>query len=82
MSTTNPILAIENQYGQSIWMDNLSRDLIKSGELKQSVAEKVSVGLLPILLSLKKRSLVIKLTIQQLKLELKLISQFKKFTKI
>ncbi|NJK57011.1 MAG: transaldolase [Pleurocapsa sp. SU_5_0] len=40
MSTTNPILAIENQYGQSIWMDNLSRDLIKSGELKQSVAEK------------------------------------------
>jgi transaldolase len=40
MSTTNPILAIENQYGQSIWMDNLSRDLIESGELKQSIVEK------------------------------------------
>ena len=39
MSTANPILAIENQYGQSIWMDNLSRDLIESGELKQSIAE-------------------------------------------
>ena len=35
MSTANPILAIENQYGQSIWMDNLNRDLIESGELKQ-----------------------------------------------
>ncbi|MEO1339713.1 MAG: transaldolase [Cyanobacteria bacterium J06635_13] len=40
MSTANPILAIENQYGQSIWMDNLSRDLIESGELKQSISEK------------------------------------------
>jgi transaldolase len=40
MSTTNPILAIENQYGQSIWMDNLNRDLIESGELKQSITEK------------------------------------------
>ncbi|MEL6927497.1 MAG: transaldolase [Cyanobacteria bacterium J06600_6] len=39
MSTANPILAIENQYGQSIWMDNLSRDLIESGELKQSIAD-------------------------------------------
>ena len=39
MSSTNPILAIENQYGQSIWMDNLSRDLIESGELKQSIAD-------------------------------------------
>ncbi|MEL6438396.1 MAG: transaldolase [Cyanobacteria bacterium J06621_8] len=39
MSTANPILAIENQYGQSIWMDNLSRDLIESGELKQSISE-------------------------------------------
>lgn len=39
MSTSNPILAIENQYGQSIWMDNLSRDLIESGELKQSISE-------------------------------------------
>lgn len=40
MPTANPILAIENQYGQSIWMDNLSRDLIESGELKQSISEK------------------------------------------
>ena len=40
MSTQNPILEIENQYGQSIWMDNLSRDIIESGELKQSIAGK------------------------------------------
>jgi transaldolase len=40
MSTANPILDIENQYGQSIWMDNLNRDLIESGELKQSITEK------------------------------------------
>jgi transaldolase len=40
MSTTNPILEIENQYGQSIWLDNLSRDLIESGELKQSIQDK------------------------------------------
>ena len=40
MSNSNPILEIENQYGQSIWMDNLSRDIIQSGELKQSIADK------------------------------------------
>ena len=40
MSTKNPILEIENQYGQSIWMDNLSRDIIESGELKQLIADK------------------------------------------
>ena len=40
MSTTNPILEIENQYGQSIWMDNLSRDIIESGELKQLISDK------------------------------------------
>lgn len=40
MATANPILDIENQYGQSIWMDNLSRDIIESGELKQSIADK------------------------------------------
>ena len=40
MSTANPILEIENQYGQSIWMDNLSRDLIESGELRQMIADK------------------------------------------
>ena len=31
----NPILQIEKEYGQSVWMDNLSRDIIRSGELKQ-----------------------------------------------
>ncbi len=37
---SNPIVEIGNQYGQSIWMDNLSRDLIESGELKQSISDK------------------------------------------
>lgn len=32
----NPLLAIEN-YGQSIWMDNLNRSLIESGELEQMI---------------------------------------------
>jgi transaldolase len=34
--TTNPILEIE-ALGQSIWMDNLTRDLIQSGELKRMI---------------------------------------------
>ncbi len=34
--TTNHILEIA-QYGQSIWMDNLTRDLVESGELKQMI---------------------------------------------
>ncbi|MCJ8283470.1 MAG: transaldolase [Rivularia sp. ALOHA_DT_140] len=34
--TTNQLLEI-NKYGQSIWMDNLSRDIIQSGELKNMV---------------------------------------------
>ncbi|MBD2244998.1 transaldolase [Nostoc sp. FACHB-888] len=34
--STNHLLEI-NQYGQSIWMDNLSRDIIQSGELKDMV---------------------------------------------
>ncbi|OKH31790.1 transaldolase [[Phormidium ambiguum] IAM M-71] len=34
--TTNHILEIA-QYGQSIWMDNLTRDLIESGELKKMI---------------------------------------------
>ncbi|MDM9583498.1 MULTISPECIES: transaldolase [unclassified Nostoc] len=34
--STNHLLEI-NQYGQSIWMDNLSRDIIQSGELKNLV---------------------------------------------
>ncbi len=45
MPTQNPILEIENQYGQSIWMDNLSRDIIESGELKQSIADKGIKGI-------------------------------------
>jgi len=34
--TTNHILEIQ-AYGQSIWMDNLTRDLIESGELKKMI---------------------------------------------
>lgn len=34
--TTNQLLEI-NKYGQSIWMDNLSRDIIQSGDLKNMV---------------------------------------------
>ena len=37
---SNPIVEINSQYGQSIWMDNLSRDLIESGELKESIGNK------------------------------------------
>ena len=36
--TTNHILEIA-QYGQSIWMDNLTRDLIESGDLKKMIEE-------------------------------------------
>ena len=32
----NPLLEINN-YGQSIWMDNLSRSLIESGELDKQI---------------------------------------------
>jgi transaldolase len=38
MTTSSPILSIEQNFGQSIWMDNLSRDLITSGTLTQSIA--------------------------------------------
>lgn len=31
----NPIQEIEREYGQSVWMDHLSRDLIRSGDLKE-----------------------------------------------
>lgn len=37
MVTANPILEIESKYGQSIWMDNLSRDLVTSGELAELI---------------------------------------------
>ncbi len=40
MTGANPILEIENKYKQSIWMDNLSRDLIESGELKELIASR------------------------------------------
>ncbi len=45
MTVTNPILEIEQNYGQSIWMDNLSRTLIQSGELKQMIEERGIVGI-------------------------------------
>jgi transaldolase len=34
--TTNPLLEINN-YGQSVWMDNLNRSLIESGELEAQI---------------------------------------------
>lgn len=45
MTAANPIFEIEKKYGQSIWMDNLSRDLIESGELKQLIANRGIVGI-------------------------------------
>jgi transaldolase len=44
MTANNHLLEIK-QYGQSIWMDNLSRDLIQSGELKQLVETKGISGI-------------------------------------
>ncbi|HEY9822895.1 MAG TPA: transaldolase [Candidatus Sericytochromatia bacterium] len=44
-TANNPILQIEQTYGQSIWMDNLSRTLIQSGELKQLLEERGIVGI-------------------------------------
>jgi transaldolase len=41
---TNQLLEIKN-YGQSIWMDNLSRDIIQSGELKDLVENKGICGI-------------------------------------
>ena len=40
MVASNPIVQIEQEYGQSIWMDNLSRDIIESGELKELIASR------------------------------------------
>ena len=45
MVASNPIFEIENTYGQSIWMDNLSRNIIESGELKAMIAETGIVGI-------------------------------------
>jgi transaldolase len=47
MSSTaqNPLLTIEQEYGQSIWMDNLSRDLLTSGELAQLITTRGVLGI-------------------------------------
>jgi transaldolase len=42
---TNHILEIEQQFGQSIWMDNLSRDLLTSGELIHLIASRGVLGI-------------------------------------
>jgi transaldolase len=39
MNAQSPILQIK-EFGQSIWMDNLSRDAIQSGELKEMIASR------------------------------------------
>jgi transaldolase len=39
MTATNHLLEIKD-YGQSIWMDNLTRDLIQSGELKRMIEQR------------------------------------------
>ncbi len=44
MMATNHLLEIK-QFGQSIWMDNLTRDLLKSGELKDMVENKGICGI-------------------------------------
>ncbi|NES73103.1 MAG: transaldolase, partial [Okeania sp. SIO2D1] len=47
MSTqaNNHLLEIEQKYGQSIWMDNLSRDIIESGELKDLIKDRGIQGI-------------------------------------
>lgn len=45
MAEFQPILEIENKYGQSIWMDNLSRSIIESGELQDLIENKGIVGI-------------------------------------
>ena len=42
---TNHILEIEQQFGQSIWMDNLSRDLLTSGELTTLIESRGVLGI-------------------------------------
>ncbi len=41
----NPLLTIESEYGQSIWMDNLSRDLLESGELTKLITTRGVLGI-------------------------------------
>jgi transaldolase len=47
MSSTaqNPLLTIEQEYGQSIWMDNLSRDILTTGELAQLIDTRGVLGI-------------------------------------
>jgi len=42
--TSNPLLTIKD-FGQSIWMDNLTRDLIQSGELQEMIQTRGLRGL-------------------------------------
>ena len=44
MNAPNPLLEIP-QYGQSIWMDNLSRNLIVSGELQRLISTRGICGI-------------------------------------
>jgi transaldolase len=44
-TTQNPLLKIETEYGQSIWMDNLSRDLLESGELANLMITRGVLGI-------------------------------------
>ncbi len=44
-TTDNPIFQIEKNFGQSIWMDNLSRTLIQSGELQKMIDERGVCGI-------------------------------------
>jgi transaldolase len=41
----NPLIQIEKEYNQSIWMDNLTRNLIQSGELKEMITTRGIVGI-------------------------------------
>jgi transaldolase len=47
MSSTaqNPLLTIEQEYGQSIWMDNLSRDILTTGELAKLIDTRGVLGI-------------------------------------
>jgi transaldolase len=44
-TASNPLFTIEQEYGQSIWMDNLTRDLVKSGELKRLIETRALRGI-------------------------------------
>lgn len=45
MTIANPIASIFQDYGQSIWMDNLSRDLIQSGQLAELIISRSISGI-------------------------------------